>query len=111
MVLSSFMVSLAELSHVASVISVVVCCLLMLGFLLRMCGQDLLQGAGVGWHDDHRQNLLSKIFSTQRSTVTNVKPIELFVGIKKVVRPYKIIIIYTNFVGFTRYLNSNTIYF
>ena len=96
MVLSSFMVSLAELSHVASVISVVVCCLLMLGFLLRMCGQDLLQGAGVGWHDDHRQNLLSKIFNTQRSTVTNVKPIELFVGIKKVVRPYKIIIIYKN---------------
>ena len=97
MVLSSFMVSLAELSHVASVISVVVCCLLMLGFLLRMCGQDLLQGAGVGWHDDHRQNLLSKIFSTQRSTVTNVKPIELFVGIKKVVRLYKIIIIWTNY--------------
>ena len=84
MVLSAFMVSLAELSHVASIISVVTCCLLMLGFLLRLCGQDLLNGAGLGWNDDHGQNILSKIFSTQRQNVTNVVPVGLFVGVTKV---------------------------
>ena len=86
MVLSSFMVSLAELSHVASVASVVTCCILMLGFLLRLCGQDLLNGAGIGgWNDDHRQNILSKIFSTQRQNKTNVEPVGLFVGVTKVI--------------------------
>ena len=85
MVLSSFMVSLAELSHVASVASVVTCCLLMLGFLLRLCGQDLLQGAGVGgWNDDRQNNFLAKIFSSQKQNVTNVRPIDLFVGVTKV---------------------------
>ena len=82
MVLSSFMVSLAELSHVASVASVVTCCLLMLGFLLRLCGQDLLQG--VGLNDDRQHNFITKIFASQKQNVTNVRPIDLFVGVTKV---------------------------
>ena len=84
MVLSSFLVSLAELSHVASVASVITCCLLMLGFLLRLCGQDLLQGAGLGWNDDRQNNFLTKIFSSQKQNITNVRPIDLFVGVTKV---------------------------
>ena len=82
MVLSSFMVSLAELSHVASVASVVTCCLLMLGFLLRLCGQDLLQG--VGLNDDRQHNFITKIFASQKQNITNVRPIDLFVGVTKV---------------------------
>ena len=80
------MVSLAELSHVASVASVVTCCLLMLGFLLRLCGQDLLNGGGVGWNDEHRPNILSKLFSKLGPSTTNVKPMEIFVGVTKVMR-------------------------
>ena len=76
------MVSLAELSHVASVASVVTCCLLMLGFLLRLCGQDLLQG--VGLNDDRQHNFITKIFASQKQNVTNVRPIDLFVGVTKV---------------------------
>ena len=57
----------------------------MLGFLLRLCGQDLLQGAGVGgWNDDRQNNFLAKIFSSQKQNVTNVRPIDLFVGVTKV---------------------------
>ena len=56
----------------------------MLGFLLRLCGQDLLQGAGIGWNDDRQNNFLTKIFSSQKQNVTNVKPIDLFVGVTKV---------------------------
>lgn len=78
------MVSLAELSHVASVASVVTCCLLMLGFLLRLCGQDLLNGGVVGWNDERRHNILSKLFSKAGPGTTNVLPIDLFVGVTKV---------------------------
>ena len=80
------MVSLAELSHVASVASVVTCCLLMLGFLLRLCGQDLLNGGGVGWNDERRHNILAKLFSKAGPGTTNVRPIDLFVGVTKVMQ-------------------------
>lgn len=84
MVLSSFMVSLAEYSHVASVASVVICCLLMLGFLLRLCGQDLLNGGVMAWNDEHGHNFVSKILSRLTPNVTNLSPIDIFVGVTRV---------------------------
>ena len=82
MVPSSLMVFLAELSHVASLAApFVTSCLLMLGFLLCL-GE--LTGVEVDWEDVPRQTFLSKLFSSQQQNVTNVKPIDLFVGVTEV---------------------------
>lgn len=43
-VYTSFMVSLAEFSHVASIIVILSCTVVMLTFILRLVGQDLLNG-------------------------------------------------------------------
>ena len=83
MVLSSFLVSLAELSHIASVASVVICCALMIGFLLRLCGQDLLNG-GMAWNDEHGHNFVSKILNRLTPNLTNLRQIESFVAVTKV---------------------------
>ena len=88
MVLSSFLVSLAELSHIASVASVIICCALMIGFLLRPCGQDLLNG-GMAWNDEHGHNIVSKILNRLAPNLTNLRPIEIFVAVTKVRNTYE----------------------